>query len=249
MTPFLNSWRPVSSALRVGAHVGLTWKSVKRTLSRCRRSRLRRLEDGIAVRGDVAVALVVGQDEDDVRRRRAWGSKTTPRPDRRRGQGCVSSWLKPPSADRRTRLCLRDVWYQRKLCSERAPRWVIDIGETKTARKPHAHSKSVQQAPVEVADQGAALAYRAQRAPEDRRGVHDAAEVNDLARRVGLIVAGAAIFADEDGKSGWPSASPTSRTPRIEGLRQDMQPGHVHLRVAPGQRQHLVAAGVADART
>ena len=31
VTPFLNSCRPVMRAERVGAQVGLTWKSVKRT--------------------------------------------------------------------------------------------------------------------------------------------------------------------------------------------------------------------------
>lgn len=38
VTPFLNSCRPVISAERVGAQVGLTWKFVKRTLASCNRS-------------------------------------------------------------------------------------------------------------------------------------------------------------------------------------------------------------------
>ena len=66
VTPFLNSCRPVISAERVGEQVGLTWKSVKRTASVVQPVEVRRLEDRVAVAGQVAVALIIGQHEDDV---------------------------------------------------------------------------------------------------------------------------------------------------------------------------------------
>ena len=66
VTPDLNSWRPVISAQRVGEQVGLTWKSVNRTPSSCRRSMFGVFSTGIAVARHVAVTLVINEDEDDI---------------------------------------------------------------------------------------------------------------------------------------------------------------------------------------
>ena len=61
--PARNSWRPVINDARVGQQVGLAWKSVNRMPSWWMRSNVGCLDDRVAVAGEVAKSLVVGEDK------------------------------------------------------------------------------------------------------------------------------------------------------------------------------------------
>ena len=68
VTPLRNSCRPLKIAERVGAQVGLTWKSVNRVDMRVEAIEVRRLQHLVAHARQVAHALIVGHDQDDVGR-------------------------------------------------------------------------------------------------------------------------------------------------------------------------------------
>ena len=67
VTPFLNGKFPVIRAERVGEQVGTDLEVVEGDAARVEGIEVRGLEPRVAVAAELAVALVVGEDEDDVR--------------------------------------------------------------------------------------------------------------------------------------------------------------------------------------
>lgn len=67
IAPLRNASQPLSNSPRVGVLIGATWKSMRRMLSPPQTIEVRCPDDRIAAAGKLAVALIVGNDDGDVR--------------------------------------------------------------------------------------------------------------------------------------------------------------------------------------